>query len=361
MVILSTARSNTAENPREIFRNLLPKVEKNRGTYRALLSTLPAPLDTFAKDHFETRLQRVGEDALFGEWIPWIVAELLGVSPSERLEKVSTGWLQLYFSVLLLDDIIDEGQKGDLASNLITGRLLQQRGICQLLCNALNQVKLASVIQAAFDNTAKAATNEIIAHRGKVNRFDSFNLRFVGEKIAFVRICIEAVSQLADSDDLRREHLFSIFEDFAIALQLLDDLCDWQEDADILSMTFPLTVAAERAPSVLKIFKEDKSEEKWEVFLTLIQTGAIQETLQTALTSLESAYSKLGEHDMGTNSRFARYVFSLILAGNRILGIIKTNEPLFIGVKPSEALKDEELRYTMKTIRRELTVVAQSS
>src|SRR5437667_242353 len=83
--------------------------------------------------HFDDRIQRSYPRPMLGEYAPWMAADLLRATNHDRLLKLSVGWQQLCWGVLILDDIIDLAPCAHTSMLLMGSHLLNQRGICAML------------------------------------------------------------------------------------------------------------------------------------------------------------------------------------------------------------------------------------
>ena len=95
---------------------------------------------------------------------------------------------------------------------------------------------------------------------------------------------------------MKLKHAEVAFAKLATAIQLLDDLTDWQEDLDTGNLTFPLTFTLERATgshSKQNLFRSARRNAHDKILLSMVQTGAIEETLTFAIEALKKAAASI--------------------------------------------------------------------
>lgn len=332
-------------------------VEQTRQNYRISIASLPPPFKEHVEAHLSERLGRTSSP-LLGEFVPWIVADILGVKSASRLKHVAAGWAELYFSVMLLDDIIDGEGDSDSIERMLAANLLQQRGICTLLSNSAHPQALAKTIDSAFSDNAVAAHHEIIRHRNRLSRFNQTEIRNLGRKLAIVRVCIAAVASMKDVSVEEVQWLYSTFDELLAGLQLLDDITDWEEDFRIKSFTLPLTLASRRSPGFHEIQKDDHRQ----ILHDLISTGAFAETLEIALAKLRKAAESLRATHHGIHSRCFEHLHLLMEKGAESHGILKRARSELKKIEKTSAVaRATEEAELLARVTKQLRVVAQSS
>ncbi|MCH7840303.1 MAG: AAA family ATPase, partial [Planctomycetes bacterium] len=193
----------------------------------------------------QSRLARCEPATFLGEVVPWFIADIAGIADKNRVRSVAVAWLNLYLSCLFFDDLLDRPQDCG-PQDIILAGLLLQRGITSLIVTSANPLLFASVLDEACADTAEAASDEIIRHRSRIEKFGSADLACVGRKVSLVHICVEAVLSLSTDANLYQSWMHDGFKSLTNTFQLLDDLTDWAEDYDLANMTYPLTLAVER-------------------------------------------------------------------------------------------------------------------
>jgi hypothetical protein len=300
-----------------------PAVMRSRRSYLDAIAGLPAGLREVAVRNYHDRIRRAAPRPLLGEYVPWLVADILGISDVPAVQKIATGWLHIYFFTLILDDVIDRAYTEFTPQDLITGSLLLQRGLCQMLDNSPRHLGLSSKIDSAFADTAKAAVEELVFHRRRVKAFTTDDICAVGQKIALLRICADAVAELHCDGSRRLPWLHAIVENLATGIQLLDDIQDWEEDYRAGNMTLLLTLAAQREPTIISIPASLDSKGRLPALLTLVESRAIEESLNAALTALSKTKSLFEQDAEARHSQSAIYLSSLLQAGQNVKETLK--------------------------------------
>jgi len=276
------------------------RVEKSRELFLDSLKELPEGLQTVARTRTLERIERASHKMLLGEYAPWLVADLLGVTDEQSVKEVSASWLNLYFFVMMLDDVIDRRNDGEYgAAELITASLLLQRGISELSSLLSESTEFKESFDSAFMSTANAAIHELDNHRSKITSYSTKDISNLGRKMSLLRICVATIAQLKDDNNGYELNLVQdAFQDLATGIQLLDDLTDWKEDLEAENMTVPLTLANLRAPGAKYLECEDitnqlKFSEQERTLLLMVYTGAIEDTLSEAIKALKKTIAGL--------------------------------------------------------------------
>ncbi len=258
-----------------------------RGQFKAELATLPGTCAAIALKAYEDRIERARERRLLGEYAPWLMADLAGCD-KRTIRQGAIAWLYIYLFVLMTDDFIDRPDARD-PNELIVGALLLQRGLTGALERfpAQHRYELTAALQEAFDWTAVAGIRELTDHRGRVTPFSQDQVRSTGKKLAMLRVCALAVASASDSLHVLAD-IDAFIEFFAVGLQLLDDLTDFDEDFQAGNWTMPLSKIVECgyatiSPSVSRVVSRN------ELLALMIVSGAIESTLEEAIGSLRNA------------------------------------------------------------------------
>ena len=351
------AAQQNYSTPSDALARFTPLIEQSRHDYHFALTSLPEPFRGRAETHLADRLSK-SKAPLLGEIAPWLIADILDIKSVADIRPVATAWAELYFSVLLLDDIIDGEDEREAAERMIASSLLQQRGLCALLSNSSRPAQLAKIIESAFTENALAAHNEISRHRNRLLPFECAEIGQLGRKLAIVRICIFAVASLEGASPKSIRWLGKAFEGMQTGLQLLDDITDWESDFQINSFTLPLTLACCRSPRFSNLKKSDKRE----IFRDLLSTGAFAETLGIALENFRTAVASIEKRQFGNHSCCAEYLESLIEKGSHCLGILEKVRRELHSLSRSESEQRIEIEAKLfESATKQLRIVAQSS
>ncbi len=298
--------------PLEALRRFEPDVAAGRVLYSTALGHLPPKLATIASAHFHERVRRAGPSPLLGEYAPWLVAEIIGNSHDPRVREFVTAWLHVYFFTMLLDDVIDQPNRTNRSGELLTAMVLLQEGICELMSNlCLDPNNRAQQLQKSFRSTALAALEEL---QGYADQEKPTDLSRVGKKVSFLRICVDALSDIAESSTEQREWLHGVIERFGTGIQLLDDLTDWQEDLAVSHHTLPVSIALKASPNMASSHADRVA-----LLEVLLQSRALEVTTMAATVEFESATRSLEEAGLPRNNRSYLYIESLLRRGQDVV------------------------------------------
>lgn len=270
---------------------LAKHVRRTRGAFLRSLHNLPPVASINTRAHVHERAGRIAKHAkpLIGEYAPWLAADLLGVKNSNAIQKVATAWLHLYFFTLNLDDLIDGNSGQQTHIDYISSCLLLQRGISALVSQSNRDSDLIAVIDLAFARTAGAAIQELENHRDQITPYSAKDISSLGNKIGLLAVCATAVGQLRVTAKSNLQTVKRAFHRLATAIQLLDDLTDWEEDLEMRNHTLPLTIERLRCSETHSYPKREEPRKHDEVFLSMVKSRAVEDTLAFAIRSLTSA------------------------------------------------------------------------
>ncbi len=187
---------------------------------------LPYPQSEGISAHFNSRLTRSRGRPMLGEYAPFMLCEVLQVSPT-RVEEISFPWLMLYEAAMLADDLadsqLDDTPRGIYLLQLtLTEAVLAWRPICDqfpFLWDELGRFQRQAVTAAYAELEGSpcdiaGGADEHFVH---------------GRKNALAKYCGSALSAL------ERKRPLTVTEDCGLdnlcsGVQLLDDITDSWSD-----------------------------------------------------------------------------------------------------------------------------------
>lgn len=334
-------------------------VEEGRTAYLAAIDKLPSSLRETASLHYNERLARANPAPLLGEYAPWLIADILGISDREPVRRIVSAWLQIYFFTMLLDDIIDDNSRSKTPEDLLTAMLLLQKGVAGLYAGTDVPKVLSDNYDSAFAETANAALTEFSQHRNRVKAFTSDDINNIGQKLAILKICVEAFSQISGETLDRKRWLHSVLSRLATGIQLLDDLTDWEEDLAQGNMTFLLTSSA--CDSDNYTGPVSGSQGVNQTLLNLLLSGALEKTIAAALRELLIVKKSLEDISIKTDSRTFLFVESLTCSCSEVQIVLRESRQSLVTLQcedPSiEILREKILKRTKEA----LEIVSQGS
>lgn len=362
MVDLALSPSRSCSRNRE-FGPLLPGIERARRSYFQQLDLLPPSIKELAVMHCKKRIAATTDHVLLGELVPWMIAESVGCTNAVWMEHVCANWLQMYFGIILLDDVIDAQLSIDHQKAIMISSLLQQRGITGLLTAAKKIEGLRSSIDSSYMQSANAACYEIRQEASRKDSLSSNDILLVGEKVSMVRVCVAAIGDLAELTLTQLATIYGVLDDFLVAVQLLDDLTDWEEDMKLGRFTMPLSqldrmhfppVSSDKARNAIAL-------------LELVKTGALENTLATVVELLDRCSNSFDQSSFPKEICWRRHCIRLSAIGRDVIRELKRARTklhiVFPNYNASNSLTSTEcdiLNRIAKSVRKELKTVAQS-
>lgn len=159
----------------------------------------------------------------------------------------------------------------------------------------------------AYLQEASTAERALWRHRGSVMRFTDDDLENLGRKNAVMKTAPAALAAVSGRWDLLPT-AEAAFQDIAVAVQLVDDLLDWEEDLLEHNFTYPLTLAARSNGFE---FGGDVSER--------VLYEAAPKTLSLAEERLTAALSELSLTDARGTFEIAREAYETVRDARRQL------------------------------------------
>ena len=339
----------------------MPRIHEGRQGYAAILEELPTQLRSLAARCLDERLARGMGHPHIGEFAPWLIADLFEVPASQKLRTVVDGWLAIYFSILLIDDLFDAELSPDYREKVLLVTLLQQKGAKHMASACEFPKQILSELDRAYDQTASAVLLELARRNHNVIPFSDFDVRGVGKKGAYLRVCFEAVASLSSKKHLATS-IWPVFENLLTVLHLLDDFTDWQSDYQNGLMSLPLTMsAAEPAKdgaAILAVYGPQQG-----LLLNLLLTGSLGHTLETAADFLRAATETALSHTNLHLAHLATYLDVLHLSLAQAISAVGAARKS-IEILPGGALTgrhQNQVLKTLETLQRDMLVVSQTT
>lgn len=216
----------------------------------AHLNALPAPLCEQAAGRLQAMADRNrGHDAAgyfdhpdaypTPQSITWIGTAYLPNEPG-FVERVLSASLWLFLYVRLQDDVMDE-EAAD-RSLLLLGNICVQRGLGELHRLLADDPVFQTEAEAAWTAFSAATAWEKAEHWGRPAPFSPADLDRLGEKFAAIRLPVAAILCRAGRPELVTPY-GRLLQDLGTAVQLVNDLHNWEEDLAAGNFTFFLTRA----------------------------------------------------------------------------------------------------------------------
>ena len=271
---------------------------------------------------------RVGDRTLIGS-LSELLAEPFGVDDTQIIERVKKA--NSYFDVFVhqLDDVKDNQANGAaLAHEAITNLI---KGIRYIRCVKKRDVLFDRLF--GYWQQASEGEKHLWRHHGKLMPYDSQDFLMLGRRGAMAKtpIALYADASQNDSPVLSLE---KGIEEGGIAVQLCDDIFDWEKDLASRIYTHPIVLAFQETGSLDKQ-QIERTLFSSKVFPSLINN--INHYLTRAKESFELASAnKLGfcVQGMGDNlSYLAQYLGELeskIIRDNLTKRVMEKANPLVL-------------------------------
>lgn len=356
MQALQFSYSPTADFPASLLW-VIPHVNRSRASYLDILEGLPPAFRDFAARHFSQRIQRGKYRPHIGEYLPWLLADVLKTPRSNRVDVTISGWLSVYFGVLLLDDVLD-GVIRPSADELLTSALLQQRGISRMLSASPKPLKLQRSLDVAFARTAVAARCEMDRRSRNIIPFQQGEMAALADKGAILASCADALALLSPVSGATRRAVLGFLRPLLAALQLLDDINDCAEDQAMGAVTVPLSLHAENRRE--RGANPGKRRDD-ELLAAMILDGSLIESIRTVSSFLEPAIRKAGAHRFFADTRIRAYTAELKRRTDEALNAVVDSRAEIDNLHGSCDQVSPELRAALRRIRRRLIIIMQST
>lgn len=243
------------------------KVEASRRLVLEEFAAMPAPFGDVIREQY---LARASAKNLAGEFAPWLIADLLGARIDDSLDDLAAAWLLLHTYVLMVDDLLDDSAVDPKLLQIASGLCLQ-RSLTRLFKAAPAALQATDYIDRFCRQTAEAVTREL-----QQDRF--FSRAAIAHRMAVLKLwSVFLLCRMGRSADIAAAE--TVIDDLACALQLLDDLTDWEEDWRLGRHTKPIAIAIDRGRASGFVGETPTADD---LFAALVITGAYTETLAEA-------------------------------------------------------------------------------
>jgi hypothetical protein len=264
-------------------------VERSRKVFLKELQNLPEPLNAVATRQYLHRIEAGHGQAVLGEYAPWMIADLTGIDDREAVGELVVPWLCIYSYIVFLDVVIDQQEVEDKRLLLIAAGLLLERALTRLHNLSPHAKDLMQATDRYFLETAIAAVDELNRHRAKVQCFTKEEVATLGRKVAALKLCTVYVLSTRGVKEIGASDLRAI-DALGSAVQILDDITDWEEDWRSGNYTYPLTLTFERLFSYgVSRAADPQKMTTDEVFAGMIWTKGLHEALEQSLEFFKTA------------------------------------------------------------------------
>ncbi|MFZ5823169.1 MAG: hypothetical protein ACOY94_02305 [Bacillota bacterium] len=173
--------------------------------------------------------------------IAWLGERYLPAEP-DFVERVLTASLWLFLYIRLQDDVLDDPAAR--REGLLLGNICVQRGMAELYRLLPEAGAFRQEAEAAWTAFSAATAWEKAAHWGRQAPFGEADLDLLGEKFAAIRIPVAAILCRAGRPDLIPCY-GGVLQDLGTAVQMANDLHNWEEDLAAGNFTYFLTLAGD--------------------------------------------------------------------------------------------------------------------
>lgn len=341
-------------------------VARTRVSFLRDLDQIPQPFSGIAENYVLTRISQSRSKLMLGEYAPWLLADLCGFDQQDRLEEFILAWLHVYVYTLIVDDILDNQRRPSHPLELVAGSLLLERGLQRLheLDSKNSPKTFLSHFQHDLDDLAIATFREFENRKRSPDDIEWKEISVDADKVRILNVCIDYFRAHGCSNP-SAVHGWKSMRPLFEALQLLDDITDFEEDWKNGHWTLPIALAISR----LRLTKDSTKnvlaamDDNGRLF-SLIASGALVECLalvQFSIRSVVDAFSLTVESDAITFlrgidnrcSEFRRTVDSFVQS----TGELNTE---FVLV-PAYFESNLEIREKIEIIRQQFILIAQES
>ncbi|HYG59161.1 MAG TPA: class 1 isoprenoid biosynthesis enzyme [Symbiobacteriaceae bacterium] len=171
--------------------------------------------------------------------IAWIGERYLPNEP-HFVERILESALWLYLYIRLQDDILDDPHAR--REGLLLGNICVERGFGGLYRLLPDSEAFQQEAGAAWSAFSAATAWEKAEHWGRPAPFAASDLDRLGEKFAAIRLPVAAILCRAGCADLLEPYA-RVLQHLGTAVQMTNDLHNWEEDRSAGNFTYFLTLA----------------------------------------------------------------------------------------------------------------------
>jgi len=170
-----------------------------------------------------------------GELLPWILGELAGTRRS-AIDGVAVGWLGVYVYGILIDQRADAGRNLD-AEEQLASLLLLSTGLRKLY-RAVSGTSYESCFSEHLEAAVRGQLDDLRSNR---ELSSAIRLRYTIAKNSSLLCAAVAITAVTEEPKFP---VLRFTKQLRLALQLLDDIADWESDACSNNHTILLTEAS---------------------------------------------------------------------------------------------------------------------
>lgn len=251
-----------------------------------------------------------------GEFLPWIVLDALDLPLQTRIQETVVGWLEIYFSSLLLDDVLDRKLCDEELVNMnVVAYLMMQRGAARMLANSPNPSLLRKKLDEACSASAQAVIAEIQRARWNPREEGYDDLSFLWQKASYCLLVVESLCLFSATNVVpKRNSLVRTLQQLLSGLIILDDITDWQEDFESRRVTLVNQTSSDSNVSPLARFE------------SMITSGELKAALKEASRRFGDAMPSEGASGLFNTDHLTSYLTALQTAVDKMLGVIDQTE-----------------------------------
>ena len=328
------------------------------------LEHLPDELHKVVVSNYNERVARCNGKPMLGEYIPWLLADMIPLKDRDILQTIAPAWLGLYTYTIFVDDLLDISGKPDAGPLLLASGLLLQRGLSNLYQALPPGVANRAQISSFWLAAAGAVLRELQNHKGKLQAFNEEDINRLGEKVSLLSLCASCIL-VADGYEDVSDGVLKPVEAFATGMQLLDDMTDWEEDWRSGNFTHILT----RTFSFLRYEGEaidPKSADltSSEVLTAIVLTGSLEDCLSRGIGFVQSVLAAPGFQSSSSAYRLLRAIkeesiefLDEVRLARDIVQKNRTTQKPYTAL--SQLSRDPLVRRNITTIERKLKILAQ--
>lgn len=273
------------------------------------INGIPSRFRQRLRDHFSKRRQFGNAGLpLLGEVAPTLLVDLLQASEQTLHHPLMVAWWQLYYSVIITDDLLDKTDGLGVKSMLLPAMLLEQRGVATISAHAARFPAscLDCSLAACFDSMAISADVELSQDTTTKRISSARHISIAAQKLSLLEFLTSLMNAVSPQSPQRLQCLRDCMRRIAVMSQLLDDITDVYEDFESNHRTL---ITAPFLGSEYPFAKPGLTLEH------LIVAGSLRDGLELALMECEEAVTLLNTlflHSEGRTGALLRSLFPAI-------------------------------------------------
>jgi len=256
--------------------------EKNilsvRETLFASISSISVPMAKAAEDILMRKIDQAGGKStvrLF-EIFPWVLKDLADLS-WHKTHDVSVNWLAVYLYVTFLDDHLDS-KTNIKAEEFLGASILAQKGLLNLF-KVVHGTKYESLFTNALLSSASSQLTDVL-EQAEVKTEQFGKASSASGKNNILIACAGALAAACNTDS---PFIIDFTKKLLLAVQLLDDLADFEEDFSRNNVTILLNDIYERNHDL-----QSKYSRK-DILSKLVESGSLLNVIKRISNSMQAA------------------------------------------------------------------------